>query len=133
MPGRHLPPDPSRGDESTLGGYLAVHDRPAAFEGSDGLSYSVEIMTEPTGEADAPWGAYLLFLRWRRVGAQGVDGHLETEFLVRGATEPDARARLGAIPLRDVKETLEGLLRRRGDDRPARRWWDVMRDESSDA
>jgi hypothetical protein len=28
-------PDFSRGDPNTLGGYMAVHDRPAAFEGSD--------------------------------------------------------------------------------------------------
>ena len=47
-------PITSKGDESTIGGYAAVHDRPAAFEGSDGFSYSVELMTEETGDrADA--------------------------------------------------------------------------------
>ena len=40
----YRPPDHSKGDESTIGGYMAVHDRPAAFEGSDGFSYSVEII-----------------------------------------------------------------------------------------
>ena len=44
--GRFIPPDHSKGDESTLGGYMAVHARPAAFEGSDGMSYSVEILAE---------------------------------------------------------------------------------------
>ena len=77
-PGRHLPPDYSKGDESTLGGYMAVHARPAAFEGSDGFSYSVDIMADETGERDRPWGAYLLFVRWRRIGEQGVSGHLES-------------------------------------------------------
>src|SRR3954466_11647359 len=69
MPGQHLPADHSRGDANTIGGYAAVHGRPAAFEGSDGLSYSVEIATAPTGDADRPWGAYLLFVQWSRIGA----------------------------------------------------------------
>ena len=39
-------PDFSKGDPNTLGGYTAVHDRPAAFEGSDGFSYSVEVLAD---------------------------------------------------------------------------------------
>jgi hypothetical protein len=132
MPGRHLPPDHSRGDESTLGGYMAVHARPAAFEGSDGMSYSVEIMTARTDDPARPWGAFLLFLRWRRLGAQGVEGHLESDFLAHGTTEEEARLRLGAVPLLAAKETLESLLRRDYGGGPARRWWDVMREESDD-
>ena len=46
---RFLPADHSKGDERTIGGYAAVHARPAAFEGRDGLSYSVEIMSDPVG------------------------------------------------------------------------------------
>ena len=111
---------------------MAVHDRPAAFEGSDGMSYSVEIMTERTGEPDRPWGAFLLFLRWRRMGEQGVEGHLETEFLAHGATEAEARSRLGAIPLLGAKEALERLVRRDYGGTPTRRWWDVMREESDE-
>ncbi|HEX6059237.1 MAG TPA: hypothetical protein VFZ11_09505 [Gemmatimonadaceae bacterium] len=133
MPGRHIPPDHSRGDESTLGGYMAVHDRPAAFEGSDGMSYSVEIMAERTGDAERPWGAFLLFLRWRRLGAQGVEGHLETAFLAHGASEAEARARLGAISLLEAKTALDRLVRGDYGGQPTRRWWDVMRDESDDA
>ena len=68
MPGQHLPADHSRGDANTIGGYAAVHGRPAAFEGTDGLSYSVEIVTGATGQADHPWGAYLLFVQWARIG-----------------------------------------------------------------
>jgi hypothetical protein len=132
MPGRHIPPDHSRGDESTLGGYMAVHDRPAAFEGSDGMSYSVEIMTARTGEPGRPWGAFLLFLRWRRMGEQGIEGHLETEFLAHGATEAEARSRLGAIPLLEAKQALELLVRRDYGGTPTRKWWDVMREESDE-
>lgn len=127
MPGRFIPPDPSRGDESTIGGYMAVHARPAAFEGSDGLSYSVEIEVDRAGEPDR-WGAWFLFLRWRRLGAQGIEGHLETEFLAHGATADEAREALGAMPLGEVKAILDDCIRRKTPE-PARRWWDVMRDE----
>jgi hypothetical protein len=78
MPGQHLPADHGRGDANTIGGYAAVHGRPAAFVGTDGLSYSVEIVTSPTGDPERPWGAYLLFVRWSRIGASSPSGHLET-------------------------------------------------------
>ena len=69
MPGQHLPADHSRGDANTIGGYASVHGRPAAFEGNDGYSYSVEIVSAPTGHGERPWGAYLLFVQWGRIGA----------------------------------------------------------------
>ena len=62
--GRFIPPDPSKGDPNTIGGYRAVHDRPAAFEGSDGASYSVEIVSDESGDKTRPFAAYLLFVRW---------------------------------------------------------------------
>ena len=128
MPGRFIPPDPSRGDPDTIGGYMSVHDRPAAFEGSDGMSYSVAIEVDRNDEPDRPFGAYFLFLRWRRVGEQGVEGHLESDYLARDATPEEARSALGAMRLSDVKAVLEALIReRRGP--PARRWWDAMREE----
>ena len=129
MSGRFLPPDHSRGDANTIGGYAAVHGRPAAFEGSDGMSYSVEIVIDETGIAGRPFGAYFLFLRWRRIGAQGIEGHLETDYLVYGPTEDAARATIGAMTLNEVKATLEGLIREQATNRPTRRWWDAMRDE----
>jgi hypothetical protein len=131
-PGRFIPPDPSRGDENTIGGYMAVHDRPAAFEGSDGLSYSVAIETDRTGEPERPWGAYFLFVRWRRIGTQGVEGHLESPFLAHGSSPRAAAEALGAMPLGKVKTVLDDLIGRAAD-RPARRWWDVMRDEDDEA
>ncbi len=132
MPGRHLPPDHSRGDERTLGGYAAVHARPPAFEGRDGMSYSVEVLTDATGEAARPYGAYLLFLRWRRIGASGVEGHLESDFLRWGASEAAARAEAEAMPLLEVKAVLDELVRRDYGGQPTRRWWDAMRAEGLD-
>jgi len=133
MAGMHLPPDHSRGDESTIGGYAAVHARPAAFEGVDGMSYSVELCAEPAdGDDGTAWGAYLLFLRWRRVGEPGVDGHLETDYIVRAETEDQALAEIGRMPLATVKATLDALIRKSDAGVPRRKWWDVMRDEGGD-
>lgn len=125
--GRFIPPDHSMGDESTLGGYRLVHDRPAAFEGSDGMSYSVEVLAEETPGADGLWGAYLLFLRWARIGEQVVSGHVETDFLAWGADEAEARGRVGRMPLAEVKAVLEGLLAAHRTAAPTRPWWDAMR------
>jgi hypothetical protein len=130
MPGpRYQPPDPSKGDESTIGGYIAVHDRPAAFEGSDGFSYSVEIMTERAGAARQLWAAFFLFIKWSRLGAQTPEGHLESDYLVFGATEHAARAELGATSLAEVKALLDRLIAAQHGGTPTRRWWDAMRDE----
>jgi len=131
MPGRFLPPDPSKGDESTIGGYMAVHARPAAFQGSDGLSYSVAIETDKTDDESRPFGAYFLFVQWRRLGSQGVEGHLETPFLAWGATRAEAQATLGGMALGEVKAILDDLIRARAPE-PPRRWWDVMRAEGED-
>jgi hypothetical protein len=126
---RYRPADHSKGDESTIGGYAAVHDRPAAFEGSDGFSYSVELMTEPTDEPSAPWAAFFLFVKWSRLGAQSPEGHLETEYLLTAASERDARAALGETPLAEVKALLDRLIAQKAGAAPTRRWWDAMRDE----
>lgn len=128
---RYRPPDHSKGDETTIGGYAAVHDRPAAFEGRDGFSYSVELMAEPTGRADE-WGAFFLFIKWARIGAQTPEGHLESDYLATGATEQDARAALGATRLEDVKALLDRLIDERRASNPTRRWWDAMREEAGD-
>jgi hypothetical protein len=127
--GKHLPPDHSRGDANTIGGYAAVHARPAAFEGPDGLSYSVELMTDSTGDATRPWGGYLLFMRWARTGDQRVEGHAESEFIAYGATEAEARAALGALDLGEVRAILWDLVR--ASSKSERKWYDVMRDESA--
>ena len=126
---RFQPPDHDKGDANTLGGYMAVHDRPAAFEGSDGFSYSVEIVVDGTSDRAAPYAAYLLFVRWARIGAQSPEGHLETDYLATGRTEADARAMVGAWKLSAVKEALDELIAAQRGTSPGRRWWDAMRDE----
>ena len=129
---QHRQPDHTRGDANTLGGYAAVHDRPAAVEGCDGFSYSVEILAEPVEGTPASWGAYLLFVQWSRVGASSPMGHLESDFLVVEATEADAIAAVGAMRLTEVTETLNALITRRAGGAPVRRWWDAMRVDDPD-
>lgn len=110
---RFLPADHSKGDERTIGGYAAVHARPAALEGRDGLSYSVEILADATGEPARPFGAYFLFLQWKRMGEQGIAGHLESAFLAWGDDRAAARAALGAMMLEEVQRVLDTLIRER--------------------
>lgn len=110
---RFLPADHSKGDERTVGGYAAVHARPAALEGPDGLSYSVEILADATGEPARPFGAYFLFLQWKRMGEQGIAGHLESAFLAWGDDRAAARAALGAMMLEEVQRVLDTLIRER--------------------
>lgn len=110
---RFLPADHAKGDERTIGGYAAVHARPAALEGRDGMSYSVEILTDRTGE-DVPgrrYGAYFMFLQWKRMGKQGIAGHLESEFLAWAEEADAARAALGAMLIEDVQRILDALIR----------------------
>ena len=127
---RFRPADHSKGDESTIGGYAAVHDRPAAFEGNDGFSYSVELMAEETPDQRTPWAAFILFVKWARLGAQTPEGHLESDYLATGETERDALDNLGRTPLADVKTLLDDLIARQRGGAPQRRWWDAMNDEN---
>ena len=132
--GQFRQPDFSKGDPSTLAGYAAVHDRPAAFEGSDGFSYSVEILTDhdATAANDEAWAAYLFFVKWSRIGASSPAGHLESDILARANTEGDARQRVGAMALNDVKRVLDDLITRAPGGAPKRKWWDAMRAEGSE-
>jgi hypothetical protein len=130
MPGQFRPADHSKGDANTIGGYMAVHDRPAAFEGSDGFSYSVEILVEREDTDREPWAAFFLFVKWARIGAQSPEGHLESDYLARGLTEAEARERIGAMSLNDVKSALDSLIAVRSGS--TRRWFDAMRDDSDE-
>lgn len=105
-----LPADFSRGDPNTVAGYHAVHGRPAAFEGGDGASYSVEIVCDRTRSAEGEYGAYLLFVRWRASDPVAI-GHVETNYLAHGASEREAIERAGALPLQDARSLLDALLR----------------------
>lgn len=130
MPGQFRPADHSKGDANTIGGYMAVHDRPAAFEGSDGFSYSVEILAEQ-GDDDKrnPWAAFFLFVKWARIGAQSPEGHLESAYVTRGPTESAARDRAGQLSLGEVKVLLDSLIAGAADPVRTRPWFDAMRDE----
>jgi hypothetical protein len=131
--GQFLPADHSLGDANTIGGYMAVHARPAAFEGKDGVSYSVEIVADETGEAARPYAAFLLFVKWK-AGDPVASGHLETDYLEYGNDEADAKAKVGTLRLSEVRRMLDMLIAERaamdggggGGDRP---WWEAMRDE----
>ena len=56
-PEGEIPRDPA--DDATLGGYLDKHDRPPAFQGSDGHPYTVSLEVERTGDLREPYAGYL--------------------------------------------------------------------------
>ena len=123
--GQFLPADHSKGDANTLGGYMAVHARPAAFEGSDGASYSAEIVIDPAPEAgEGMVAGYLLFVRWG-AGDPVASGHVETEYLATGK-EAEVLREIGALTLQHVRALLDSRLQQRSSGRP---WWEAMRDE----
>ncbi|HEY4099676.1 MAG TPA: hypothetical protein VGM20_02240 [Gemmatimonadales bacterium] len=95
--------------EFTLGGYMATHDRAAAFTGSDGLPYSVALWIDDEADDRGRYGAALLFVRWTAAG-DTPDGHLESDYLTWGATVEEARERLGALSLYDVKAILDEMI-----------------------
>jgi hypothetical protein len=126
--GQFLPADHSKGDANTLGGYIAVHNRPAAFEGRDGASYSVEIVTDADAERGARFSSYILFIRWREQDPVA-SGHLETPYLSSGITEAESRRRIEEMKLSDVRAQLDSLIREPEKSRP---WYEVARDEGGD-
>ncbi|MDX1648123.1 MAG: hypothetical protein R3304_13340 [Longimicrobiales bacterium] len=105
-------------DDSTLGGYHEVHDRPPAYQGSDGHPYTVSLETERTADLTAPYAGYLVFPRWAQTGV-GIVGHLETPTLVRAPSAEKAEARLGALTLYEVQDLLEEAIRRSSGDEGA--------------
>jgi hypothetical protein len=106
------PVAPSGADETTLGGYMAVHGRAAAFEAADGEPYTVGIETEATGDDALPFAGYLVFIRWAQTGT-AIMGHMESGDLVQARTEPETRALLEALPLAQVRALLDDAIERR--------------------
>lgn len=96
----------------TLGGYIAEHDRPPAFEGSDGQPYTVAIEVEETGEDDAPFVAFLIFLRWAATGA-GIMDHLESDDVAAGETAKAAEHAALDLSLYEIKAILDQAIARR--------------------
>jgi hypothetical protein len=100
------PETPPDADESTLGGYAAVHGRAAAFEGNDGEPYTVGLETDDAGAEGGAVSGYLVFLRWSRTGS-AIMGHLVTDDVVTAGSHGEARAALEALPLHDVRKLLD--------------------------
>jgi len=106
------PIPPENADESTLGGYMAVHGRAAAFEGMDGEPYTAAVDTDASDDPARPVAGYLVFIRWAQTGTAIMD-HLETGDLVTAASEAEARAALEAMPLHEVRALLDEAIARR--------------------
>ena len=103
--------------DHSLGGYFAVHDRPPAYEGTDGHPYTVSMEIQHTGNLRAPFSGYLVFPRWAQTGV-GIVGHVETETLVEARTTEEADELLKALSLHRVQELLEQAIGRQRDLRP---------------
>ena len=98
--------------EITLGGYMAKHDRAAAFGGCDGHAYSCAIFSADEAGPSGRYGAALLFIRWDPAGEHPV-GHVETEYLTWGASQEEAEERIRNLSLYDVKAILDEAIRAR--------------------
>jgi hypothetical protein len=95
-------------EDDTLGGYVAVHGRPPAFEGSDGRSYSVGVFSDDDPSADGRYGASLLFIRWSKENEP--DGHLESDYLARAEEPAAAESEVSRMTLAYVKRELDQLI-----------------------
>jgi len=97
-------------DDATLGGYLRLHQRPPAFGGPDGRSYSVGVLVDDAPDRQGRYGAGVLFVRWS-VAGDTPDGHVETDWLVFGASPADAKRALHALTLQELKIQLDRAVR----------------------
>jgi hypothetical protein len=95
--------------EVTLGGYMAKHDRAAAFGGSDGAAYSVAVYVEEEPDERGRYAASLLFVRWSASGERPV-GHVESPPLAWGHSREEAEGRIKALSLYDVKAALDDAI-----------------------
>lgn len=93
-------------DDSTIGGYESVHDRPPAFTGADGRAYSVAVFVDDLPDEQGRFGGAVLFVRWSEAGDRP-DGHLETPYLVFGTTPEEAGDGIRRLSLFEVKRHLD--------------------------
>lgn len=101
-------------DDTTLGAYFRMHNRPPAYEGSDGHPYTVSLENEKTANLRAPFSGYLVFPRWAQNGV-GIVGHVESPTLVECETVEAANEAIGALTLYEVKALLEEAIQRKRD------------------
>ena len=97
--------------ELTLGGYMAKHDRAAAFGGSDGQAYSVAIYVDEEPDVRGLYGAALLFVRWSPA-ATGRSATSRPRRWPGAAREAEAAERLKTLSLYDVKAALDEAIAR---------------------
>jgi hypothetical protein len=96
----------------TLGGYLALHERPPAFEGADSQPYTVDVETEATNDPERPFVAFFVFIRWAATGA-GIMEHVESDDVAHGASEEEARLAALELTLYEVKAELDAAVERK--------------------
>lgn len=96
----------------TLGGYIELHDRVPAFEGSDGQPYTVDVDVEEQSGATPSFAAFLVFIRWAATGA-GIMSHVESGDVARGTSEEDARRAALDLTLYEIKAELDAAIARR--------------------
>ena len=104
--------DAATAQDLTLGGYIALHNRPPAFSGSDQQPYTVDVDVEPTGDTDKPYAAFLVFLRWAETGA-GIMAHTESGDVAYGDSPENARAAALELTLYEVKTELDAAIERK--------------------
>lgn len=88
---------------------MDLHQRAAAFGGSDGHAYSVALHVDDEVDSNGKYGAAILFVRWSESGDRPV-GHVETDYLAWGASPDEAEQRIRALSLYDVKEALDAAI-----------------------
>src|SRR4051812_48418960 len=98
--------------EASLGAYIARHDRVPAFEGIDGQPYTVDVDVEESDDAEKPYVAFFVFIRWAETGA-GIMDHVESGDVAYGLTEELARTAANDLSLYEVKAELDRAIERR--------------------
>jgi hypothetical protein len=109
---RDEPEQPGEAPDLTLAGYIELHNRVPAFEGTDGQPYTVDIDVEESGDGEQPWVAFLVFLRWAETGA-GIMDHIESGDVARGASAEEARQNALELSLYEVRAELDAAIERR--------------------
>ncbi|MEX0907877.1 MAG: hypothetical protein WD054_06060 [Gemmatimonadota bacterium] len=102
--------EPSK--DVTLGGYIDLHDRVPAFDGSDGQPYTVDIDVVDDDAEPGTYVAFLMFIRWAETGA-GIMDHAESGDVARGSTEDEARQAAMDLSLYEIKAELDSAIERR--------------------
>ena len=98
--------------EATLGAYMDRHDRVPAFEGIDGMPYTVDVDVESSDDPERPFAAFFVFIRWAETGA-GIMDHVESFDVAYGETEEKARMAAQDLSLYEVKAELDRAIERR--------------------